>query len=61
MSQKLIDTVVKNLPTPAKGNKVHYDLAVKGFGIRVTANSARSFVLNYRTRRGRDRTVSPHR
>jgi integrase len=55
MSQKLTDTVVKNLPRPAKGNKVHYDLAVKGFGIRITANGARSFVLNYRTRRGRDR------
>ena len=55
MSQKLIDTVVRNLPTPAKGNKVHYDLTVKGFGIRITVNGARSFVLNYRTRRGRDR------
>jgi integrase len=53
--QKLTDTIVKSLPIPAAGNRVHYDKEVKGFGCRVTAAGARSFVLNYRTRGGRER------
>jgi integrase len=55
MSQKLTDTIVKNLTPPASGNRIEYDSDVKGFGCRVTANGARSFVLNYRTRAGRER------
>src|SRR5215472_9252046 len=45
---RLTDTIVRGLPAPERGNKVTYDDAVKGFGARVTANGARSFVLNYR-------------
>ncbi len=55
MSQKLADAVVKALPTPPKGNRIHYDSEVKGFGCRVTAKGTRAFVLNYRTRTGRER------
>lgn len=55
MAQKLTDTLVKALPPPGKGNKITYDSEVKGFGVRVTAAGARSFVLNYRTRYGRER------
>jgi integrase len=55
MSKKLTDTIVKTLPSPEKGNKITYDSEVKGFGCRVTAAGARSFVLNYRTRSGRER------
>ncbi len=56
MSLKLTDTIVKDhLPAPAKGNKITYDSDVKGFGVRVTAAGARSFILNYRTRTGRER------
>src|SRR5215472_13951180 len=47
---RLTDTIVRGLPAPERGNKVTYDDAVKGFGARVTANGARSFVLNYRAR-----------
>ncbi|WP_037468331.1 tyrosine-type recombinase/integrase [Sinorhizobium fredii] len=54
-SKKLTDTIVKDLPTPEKGNKITYDAEVKGFGCRVTAAGARSFILNYRTRSGRER------
>ncbi|MGE3230273.1 MAG: tyrosine-type recombinase/integrase [Hyphomicrobium sp.] len=46
---------VTDLPAPAVGNKVYYDSAVKGFGVRVTQKGARSFILNYRTRSGRER------
>lgn len=52
---KLNDTLIDKLPLPATGNKITYDDDVKGFGIRVTAGGARSFILNYRTRSGLER------
>jgi integrase len=55
MSQKLTETVVRDLPTPATGNKITYDADVKGFGCRVTASGTRAFVLNYRNKEGRER------
>src|SRR5262249_22677160 len=50
----LTDAVVKRLPLPAKASKITYD-DVPGFGVRVTAGGARSFVLNYVTQAGRER------
>ncbi|RUV29190.1 DUF4102 domain-containing protein, partial [Mesorhizobium sp. M1A.T.Ca.IN.004.03.1.1] len=47
--------MIDKLPLPATGNKITYDDDVKGFGIRVTAGGARSFILNYRTRSGLER------
>jgi integrase len=56
MPQHLTDAAIKRLPTPAKGNKITYDDDVPGFGCRVTAAGARSFVLNYVVRgSGRER------
>jgi hypothetical protein len=52
---KLTDNLCKKLPSPASGNKIHYDTDVKGLGLRVTAAGARSFILTYRTRGGRER------
>ena len=52
---RLTDAIVKRLPTPEKGNKVYYDNDIAGFGARVTAAGARSFILNYVTRGGRER------
>ena len=49
MSIRLSDSVVKGLPAPTAGNKVYYDSEETGFGARVTAAGARSFVFNYRT------------
>jgi integrase len=54
MAQRLTDKIVKALPAPATGNKLHYDAEVKGFAARVTAAGARAFVLNYRAG-GRER------
>lgn len=48
MSQRLTDKDVKDIAPPLSGNKVHYDSEVKGFGVRVTAAGARSFIFNYR-------------
>ena len=55
MATKLSDTIVKRLPVPAKGYEITWDTQVAGFGARVTAAGARSFILNYRTRLGRAR------
>lgn len=47
---------VSKLPVPPRGNKIYYDDDVPGFGVRVTAADARSFLLSYRVRgTGRDR------
>ena len=47
---RLTDATVKKLPAPENGNKIYYDTLIDGFGLRVTKNNARAFVLNYRTR-----------
>jgi integrase len=46
-SLRLTDKVIDALPLPAKGGVITYDKDVPGFGMRVTAKGARSFVLNY--------------
>src|SRR5215469_14369754 len=53
----LTDSAIRRLPLPEKRgtSKIHYDDDVKGFGARITAAGARSFVLNYVTRSGRER------
>lgn len=55
MAIRLTDTIIKGLPAPARGNKITYDNAVKGFGVRVTAGGSRAFILNYRTKSLRER------
>jgi integrase len=55
MPQKLTDTIVRTLAVPEKSNRIEYDSEVKGFGARITAGGVRSFILNYRTRGGRER------
>ncbi len=56
-TDRLIDKLVQTLPLPDKGATITYDAEVPGFGIRVTANGARSFVLNYMTA-GRERRMT---
>jgi len=55
---RLTDTIVKRLPLPETGSKVHYEGGkVPGFGVCVTAAGTRSFILNYRTKAGRERRI----
>jgi integrase len=54
----LTDTAVKRLRTPKTGKEITLDDEVTGFGVRVTAADARSFVLRYTTRAGRERTYT---
>lgn len=51
----LTDAIARKLDAPDKGNKITYDSRVPGFGVRVTASGARSYVINYRTKAGRER------
>jgi integrase len=55
MAQRLTDAAIRRLRAPSRANRITYDADVAGFGIRITAADARSFVLNYRTRSGRER------
>ncbi|MBY0383241.1 MAG: site-specific integrase [Xanthobacteraceae bacterium] len=55
MAQKLTADFVKSIASPTVGNKIFYDTEVREFGLRVTANGAKSFILNYRTQSGRER------
>ncbi len=50
MPYKLTDKTVRAAAPPATGNRIDYDTEIKGFGLRITAAGARSFVLNYRNR-----------
>jgi integrase len=57
--QRLTDASVRRLPAPKQGKRITPDNEVPGFGIRVTANDARSYVLRYVVRgSGRERTYT---
>jgi integrase len=45
---RLTDLIIKKLPAPARGNRITFDDGVPGFGIRITPNGSRVFVLAYR-------------
>jgi integrase len=49
MAEKLDSRSLQRLAAPTTGNRIYYDSEVAGFGCRVTAAEARSFILNYRT------------
>ena len=57
MAEELDERFVKAMPAPETGNRITYDLAVKGFGIRVTSAGAKAFILNYRAG-GRERRIT---
>lgn len=50
MAVQFTDKLVRDLPTPAAGNKITYDQKVRGLGVRVTAAGAKAYVFNYRVR-----------
>jgi|SRR5579859_131466 len=44
---KITQKMIKKLTPPAKGQRIIYDGAMDGFGVRITANGVVSFILNY--------------
>ena len=56
--QHLTNALAKRLAGPARGKVIYVDDEVVGFGLRVTAAGARSFILRYTTRAGRERVLT---
>ena len=61
MAAKISEKVVKTLTPPKHGNRILYDAQIPGFGVRITAAGALSFILNYHVH-GRERrfTIGKH-
>jgi integrase len=56
-TERLTDRFVRGLSTPTLGTVITYDSDIPGFGIRVTTNDVRSFILNYVVN-GRERRIT---
>ncbi len=57
LTDRTTEKQLRELAPPDRGHKIVYDETVKGFGFRITAAGARSFVLNYRVA-GRERRIT---
>lgn len=57
MGIRLTKKSIEALDTPPKGYAIHWDNELNGFGVRITASGARSFVLQDRIR-GRERRLT---
>src|SRR5215467_5189520 len=56
MADRLTDKIIRKLERPTAGNRITYDSALTGCGVRITAGGAKAFVLNYRVKAsGRER------
>lgn len=57
--ERLTDALIRKLSAPASGYAITWDGDVAGFGIRITAAGAKSFVFNYRVKgSGQERRVT---
>src|SRR5690242_6982041 len=54
MTERITSKLTETLEAPENGNTIVYDEDVRGFGVRVTSNGVKSFILNYRIN-GRER------
>jgi hypothetical protein len=66
---KLNEEAINRLPLPEKGNRISYfpgavlqgNRVPRGFGVRVTAGGAKSFIINYRIKGDEYRyTIGPY-
>lgn len=48
MGRRLTEQIIKKLKAPEEGNRIEWDGEISGFGARITASGALSFVLDYR-------------
>lgn len=54
---KISKTAIDGLPLPEKGQSFLWDSDLRGFGVRVTAGGAKSYVVQYRNDEGRTRRL----
>ncbi|GAB0119922.1 tyrosine-type recombinase/integrase [Acidisoma sp. 7E03] len=58
MAELLTEQRVKDLPPPERGNRIFYDAAERGLGLRITSAGARAYIFNYRTKGGTERRIT---
>jgi integrase len=54
---KITKTTVDHLPVPATGYALYWDNALRGFGLRVTANGVKAFIVQSRIH-GKERRIT---
>ena len=61
MGKRIVEKSIKKMDAPEHGNRIEWDSEIPGFGVRVTAAGAMSFILDYRIA-GRQRryTIGRH-
>lgn len=47
-ADRITEKIIRSLKAPHAGSRILYDEEIPGFGVRITANSVISFVLDYR-------------
>src|ERR1019366_4467035 len=61
MGQRILEKSIKKMGAPEHGQKIDWDSEIQGFGVRVTAAGATSFILDYRiSGRQRRYTIGRH-
>jgi len=58
MSVKITAQFADSVAAPDSGVKIHWDSDLKGLGLRVMAGGTKTYILNYRTDRGKQRRMS---
>lgn len=51
---RITDITIKTLQPPERGEKIHYDDSLPGFGVRVSEGGTKSFILTYGKLRRRE-------
>src|ERR1035437_1703048 len=61
MGKRIVEKSIKKMDAPSHQNRIEWDSEIPGFGVRVTAAGAMSFILDYRIA-GRQRryTIGRH-
>ncbi len=61
MGKRIVEKSIKKMDAPEHGNRIEWDSEIPGFGVRVTAAGAMSFILDYRIAgRQRRHTIGRH-
>src|ERR1035441_4958494 len=48
MGKRIVEKSIKKMEAPEMGNRIEWDSEIPGFGVRITAAGAVSFILDYR-------------
>ena len=61
MGSRIVEKAIKKMAVPPLGNRIEWDSEIPGFGVRITAAGAVSFIIDYRVG-GRQRryTIGRH-